>query len=124
MSFSELGAPSFCTQNDSSIDRVMRRGVRSGIVIQVEFSAWRHEMRRPLNYELTPEDRKLARRWVIAITSIYSTISILLLGIILATTSWSTPEHERIAGQNERESLSRNGLDARPYPEFTDLDRA
>ena len=41
-------------------------------------------MRRPLSSELSPEDRKLAIRWSVALSCLYLTVSFLIIGSLLA----------------------------------------
>lgn len=57
-------------------------------------------MRRPLSSELSLEDRKLAIRWSVAISCLYSTIALLIVGGVLAAGSSSTANKVSIAAKS------------------------
>jgi len=62
-------------------------------------------MRRPLAVELSPEDRSLARRWVITSISIYWTIGIVIVAAVLAS---STAGKVTVAVRPELKSEQKN----------------
>jgi hypothetical protein len=57
-------------------------------------------MRRPLISELSPEDRKLAIRWSVAISCFYSAIALLIVGGVLVFGSSSTIDKVSVAAKS------------------------
>jgi hypothetical protein len=56
-------------------------------------------MRRPLGTELSPEDRSLARRWALALSSVYSTILVIVM--IAAALASSTANKVAVVASSE-----------------------
>jgi hypothetical protein len=69
-------------------------------------------MRRPLAAELSAEERSLARRWVLASASFYSTIVILIIGALLLT---SRADKVTVAATSERKDFPQDRSTMRPY---------
>jgi hypothetical protein len=70
-------------------------------------------MRRPLAAELSAEDRSLARRWAIALSSFYSTIVVIV--IVAAVLTGSTASKLTVVASSEQKNLVLDRSGARPY---------
>ena len=69
-------------------------------------------MLRPLNTELSAEDRSLTRRWAIAVTSFYSTI---VLVVVAAALLSSTADKVTVVASSEPQHVPRDQSGPRPY---------
>lgn len=63
-------------------------------------------MRRPLGAELGAEDKSLARRWAIALPSLYSLI--LILAMLVAALVSSTADKATVAATPSSENISQD----------------
>jgi hypothetical protein len=78
-------------------------------------------MRRPLAVELNAEERSLARRWALTSASLYSTIVILIVGALLAT---SRVDKVTVAATSERKDLPQERSPMRMYGSSPDQARS
>ena len=81
-------------------------------------------MRRPLNSELSPEDRLLAQRWAISVGALYSTIIAVIIAAVLASGTSSPTDKVNIVAASERKTYAGSGErtdDHAPAPTWTGL---